>query len=359
MRYFACAALLLLSPVVALAQEKMLPTPTNITIEGVPAIPQSIAEGLARYAQFRQAQSLAWHPTRRQMVITTALGATPQLYMLDGPGRDRRQLTWYDRAVPPIVAFDPTDPNAFVFQFDPDGSELRPLYRYDLAAGQISLVTPSKTRYPHVWARQGKWLAFDSAERNGKDRDIYVMQPADPSTKRRLTEAEGAWAPQDWTPDGATLIVNEVFSNSETYLWRVEIKTGQMTAITPRDGEKAAWFNARVSADGKKLYALSDRQGGEFRIWRCDLARCTWTPVTAEGVRADSPVQTGQFEISPDGTTLGVIIDRGSSTELHLIDLTTLKARTVATPPGNGVAVTVASRVAGIGVHARLGEVVW
>jgi dipeptidyl aminopeptidase/acylaminoacyl peptidase len=336
MRHFACAAVLLLLPGFVTAQDRTVATPPSITTEGIPPIPQSIADALARYNQFRQAQMIAWHPTRRQLLITTALGQTTQLYSIDGPGRDRRQVTWFERGMPifSAVSFDPADPNTIVFQYDPDGNELRSLYRYNFSTGDISLVTPAKTRYGHTWARQGKWLAFDSAERNGKDRDLYVMDVSDPASKRRLIEAEGNWSPQDWTPDGSTILVNDIFANAETYLWRVDVKTGERKPITPREGEKAAWFNARFSADGRKIYVLSDRLGGDFRIWRCDVAKCVWTAVTPEGVRIDFPNDgsSGGFEISPDGTLLAAVVDRGSDTDLQLIDLTTLKVRSIAMP---------------------------
>jgi dipeptidyl aminopeptidase/acylaminoacyl peptidase len=160
------------------------------------------------------------------------------------------------------------------------------------------------------------------------------MDATDPASRRRIIEAEGNWSPQDWTPVGATILVNDIFSNAETYLWRVDVKTGERKAITPREGEKAAWFNARFSADGRKIYALSDRLGGDFRIWRCDVAKCVWTAVTPEGVRIDFPNDgsSGGFEISPDGTILAAVVDRGSDTDLQLIDLTTLKARSIAMP---------------------------
>jgi dipeptidyl aminopeptidase/acylaminoacyl peptidase len=333
MRHLVCAAfaLALATTGAAQGQEKMITPPAGVTTEGIPPIPQSIADGLARYTQFRQAQLVAWNTAKRQIVVTTALGSTTQLYSVDGPGRDRHQLTWYERSVPALayVAFDPADPNGMIFQFDPEGAEQKSLYRYDMATGAISLVTASKTRYAHVFARAGKWVAFDSSERNGKDRDLYVMQPGDPKTKRRLFDAEGSWQPVDWSSDGATLIANEVVSNPETYLWRVDVKTGERKAITPRDGEKVAWFEAVLSADGRKIYAKSDRQGGEWRIWRCDLANCVWSAVTPEGVRVDN---VGSFALSSDGTVLAVVADRGSSHELQLIDTTTLKARAVALP---------------------------
>ena len=146
-----------------------------------------------------------------------------------------------------------------MFQYDPAGTQLRSLYRYDMATGEVTLAAQGKTRYPHVWSRQGSWIAFDSAERNDKDRDLYVMQPAVPSSKRRLADFDGAYNPQDWSPDGSTLLAIEMFANAETYLWRVDVKTGAKTALTPRDGEKASWFNARFSSDGKQVYAVSDR----------------------------------------------------------------------------------------------------
>jgi dipeptidyl aminopeptidase/acylaminoacyl peptidase len=330
MRHFACAAILLLLPSLALAQEKTVPTPANVKVEGMPPIPQSIMDGLGRYAQFRQAQLVAWHPTKRQMLITTSFNANPsvpQIHAVEGPGRDRHQLTWLPRGVS-SVSVSPADPGGFVFQYDFTG-ELRSLYRFDLASGETSLIAEARSRYQPLWSRQGTWLAYDSLERNGRDRDLYVIQPGDPKTKRRLADFTGAFAPHDWSPDGNTLIANELVSNFETYLWLVDVKTGEKKALTPRDGEKAGFFNSRFSADGRKVYVLSDRAGGEWRIWRCDVANCKWTLVTPAGMTVDNPndVPAGGFEISPDGSMLATVADRGSSSELLVIDLATLKPR--------------------------------
>jgi dipeptidyl aminopeptidase/acylaminoacyl peptidase len=329
----AVATILVLLPAVAAAQELTVPAPANVRVQGMPPIPQSIVDGLGRYAQFRQAQMTAWHPAKRQVLITTSFGTAPQLHLVDGPGRYRRQLTWFPSPSIPVLAdasFDPADGNTILFQYDPGGAELRSLYRFDLVTGEPALVTPSKTRFTHVWSRQGKWVAYDSAERNGRDRDLYVLQPADPATKRRLAEFEGAWQPQDWSPDGATLLASENVSNAETYLWRIDIKTGEKKAITPRDGEKVAWFNARFSADGRTVYAMSDRGAGDPRIWRCPIAACKWTPVTADGVMVDL---LQNFELSGDGTTLATTVDKGAYSELQVIDLTTLKTRPVPSMP--------------------------
>lgn len=340
MRRLVCAGALLLFPAFCLAQEKTVPIPPNVKVEGMPPIPQSIADGLAMYAQYRTALLQAWHPTKRQILISTTFGATPQLHLVDGPGRDRHQLTWMAGGVSPTLsspAFDPADGSTLVFAYDPGGTEGRSIYRYDFATGQPVLAARARIRFSPMWLRSGKWLVYDSDERNGTDKDLYIIDPRDPKTKRRIGEFTGSWSPNDSSPDGKTIVVNEVVSNSESYLWLVTVQTGEKRTLTPRDGEKALWVNARFSADGKRIYALTEWHGGDWRVWRCDVANCVWSPVTPDGMVVDSPFSSGpvggtvgdRFQISSEGSVMAVVIDRGSSTELQLVDLTTLKAKPI------------------------------
>ncbi|HEX4566449.1 MAG TPA: hypothetical protein VH138_07435, partial [Vicinamibacterales bacterium] len=319
-------AILLLSSFLH-AQEKTVPIPPNVKVEGMPAIPQSIADGLAPYAQFRSAQIQAGHPTKRQIVILTTFGATPQLHLVDGARRDRRQLTWMpggglslNYASP---SFDPADGNTLVFDYDPAGGEARSIYRYDFTTGQTALAVPARIRYTPLWLRPGKWLVYDSNERNLKDKDLYVVDPRDPKTKRMLGEFTGQWSPHDSSPDGKSIVANEVVSNDETYLWIISVQTGDKRALTPRDGEKAFWSNARFSSDGRKVYAVSDRGGDLRRLWRCDLTSGEWTAVTPASDNIDS------FEFSPDGAQIAVVVDRGAAQELQVLDVGTMKPRSL------------------------------
>jgi dipeptidyl aminopeptidase/acylaminoacyl peptidase len=333
MRHLICAVFFALVPCTAGAQEQQaIPFPATVKAEGIPPIPGSIADDLARYAAFRDAQLVAWHPTKRQIVINTTFGQYPQLHLVDGPGRARTQLTFLPPGVPrattavpvPSASFDPADGNTVVIRRDATGgTEGYSLHRYDMSTGQITALNDSRSASgPAVWSRQGKWIAYRSSERNGTDRDIFVMQPSDPQTARRVGHTSGNWNVEDWSPDGSSLLVLEQASNTVSTIWKMEVATGERKALTPRDGEPAGWGNARFSADGRYVYAVSDR-GGRLRVWRGAVATGAWTPVSGEADVVDS------FELSPDGLMIAIILDRGENTDLQVLDLGTLKPRSM------------------------------
>src|SRR3569832_410294 len=74
------------------AVSDVLPIPPNVKAEGLPPIPASLVQELAPYASSRRALLLGWHPTRKEILITTAFGDTFQIPSVDGPGMDRHQL---------------------------------------------------------------------------------------------------------------------------------------------------------------------------------------------------------------------------------------------------------------------------
>ena len=84
-----------IASVPAAAQERTLPVPPNVTAEGVPPIPVSLADAIAPYGQFRRARLVAWHPTERRLIVATRFGETLQLHDVRSPGGARRQLTFF------------------------------------------------------------------------------------------------------------------------------------------------------------------------------------------------------------------------------------------------------------------------
>jgi len=312
LRPITCALAVLVTATCANAQQGQpavgatVPPPEAVVAEGVPPIPAALAEQVGRYTDFRAAVFVDWHPTRREMLINTRFADTAQVHHVKMPGGARTQLTFYkEPARGGLVR--PKRGDSFVFLKDVGGNEFFQLFRYDLATGDVALLTDGKSRNTGPdWSHDGRLLAYTSTRRNGKDNDLYVIDPADPKTDRRVAEVEGGgWGVHDWSPDGTKLLAGEYISANESYLWLVDARTGDKKLVTPRGGaEKVAYDAAKFDHDGTGVYATTDK-GGEFlRLAHVDLSTgrhefltddIKWDVEGFDWLQGDSGCKIGSF----------------------------------------------------------------
>lgn len=215
----------------------------------------------------------------------------------------------------------------------PDGSQVLFCYKGDIykvsveGGTAVQLTTQNSYECSPVWSADGKQIAF-SSDRHG-NLDVFVMS-AEGGSATRLTYNSTAEVPQAFTPDGKYVIFGAniqdpaesvMFPSSrlpELYkvpvkggrtlqilaspaemislasdgksfyyqdrkgyedewrkhhtssitrdIWFYDAKTGQHTNITDHAGEDR---NPVLSADGKTLYFLSERNGGSMNVYSC------------------------------------------------------------------------------------------
>ena len=183
------------------AQDGSVAIPANVKTEGLPPIPASIPTQLAPYGQFGRAQLLSWHPTRREMLVTTASAKVMQVHAVPSPGAPPQQLTDVTGGVTIAAAYGPAGGEWFVYRKDASARETHQLWRQQGTAPPVLLTDGTSRNGTPAWAAKSGRIAFDSTRRNGKDRDIYVMDPKDPSTLQLLSEVSGSWYVAAWSPD--------------------------------------------------------------------------------------------------------------------------------------------------------------
>lgn len=313
-------AALVLCAATAAAQTPLIVPGDNLIVEGVPQIPASLAERVGRYTDFRSAGLSSWHPVKREMLISTRLADTPQLHHVKFPGGARTQLTFFADRVGG-GSFHPRTGDYFVFTKDIGGNEFFQFYRYDLASGETTLLTDGKSRNTGGrWSDDGSWLAYGSTRRTGKDVDIYVVDPADPKTTRMVLQLEGGgWGVNDWSPDGRQVVVGEGVSANESYLWLLDVATGEKTLLTPKgEAEKVAYGNAQFSRDGKGLYLTTDRESEFQRLAYFDLASKKYAYLT-DHIKWD----VDDFELSEDGRLIAFVTNEDGIGRLRLLDTKT------------------------------------
>ena len=314
-RFFAALALVA-APV--FGQAPAIAPNENLVVDGIPPIPASVAEAVGRYTEFRSASLQSWHPTRREMLITTRFADTTQVHEVRFPGGARRQLTFFpDRVLG--ATFQPTAGDYFVFLKDIGGGEWFQAYRYDVATGTTTLLTDGKSRNTgSVWSTKGDRIAYGSTRRTGKDNDLWVMNPADPATDRLLVQlAGGGWGAADWSPDDRTILLVEHVSANESYLWLVDAASGEKRLLTPKGGaEKVAYGRGEFTPDGTSIVVTTDRVSEFQRLVRIDLASGEHAALTPElGWDVDS------FDLSPDGRTIAYVTNEDGADVLHLLNV--------------------------------------
>src|SRR5262245_54777276 len=96
------------------AQNKTIAPTENLVVDGIPAIPASLVDEVRRYTESRPANFADWHPSRREMLISTRFGNTAQVHQVKMPGGARTQLTFFNEPVSGAT-FEPVQGKYFVF----------------------------------------------------------------------------------------------------------------------------------------------------------------------------------------------------------------------------------------------------
>jgi dipeptidyl aminopeptidase/acylaminoacyl peptidase len=320
-RLITLTAVLLLGAM-AFAQSDEIAPNENLVAEGIPKIPAALADSAARYGESRAAFFTSWHPTRREMLIGTRFGDTNQIHEVKFPGGARTQLTFFPDRVEG-ARYQPGNGDSFLFLKDVGGAEFFQIYRYDLAGGEVTLLTDGKSRNTTpVWSYQGDSIAYGSTKRSGNDVDIWVVNASDPASARMIAPMDGGgWEVADWSPDGKQLLLLNGVSAAETYVWLLDVTSGKKELLTPKsEAETVARSNARFSKDSKGVYMTSD-EGSEFqRLVYLDLSSHK-TSVLTPALQWD----VEEFDLSQDGHWIAFSANEDGISVLHVIDTTTGK----------------------------------
>jgi dipeptidyl aminopeptidase/acylaminoacyl peptidase len=324
--FLAAAALLsLCAPGRLLGADEVVAPNESLVVDGIPAIPRSLAERVQPYEETRAASLLDWHPVKRELLVATRFADVMQVHRVASPGGARTQLTFYpDRIL--AARWRPRLADGFVFAMDTGGGEFYQLYFRDVKTGRTTMFTDGKSRNERgVFSPDGRLFYHSSTRRNGKDTDLYEVNPTDASTARLVLQVEGGgWGVHDVSPDGKTLLVEEYLSVVESRLHLVDVATGKTTTLFPKaEGTTpmVAYSNAVFGRDGTGIYFTTDKDS-EFRR----LAYLELSAGSVQILTPEIPWNVGSVELSDDGKRLAFVVNEEGSETLHVLDVASRKA---------------------------------
>ncbi|MGH9313500.1 MAG: alpha/beta fold hydrolase [Vicinamibacterales bacterium] len=334
--------------------------PASVALQGVPAIPAAFAEGMNRYADYRTAHLVAWHPVRREMLIATRFGNTFQLHRVTSPGGERTQVTFDEAGVAGTgdtarAWFEPGSDHIMYLRDVSPGKGLLQYFHFDPAADKTpSMLTDGSSRsFAGAWSRKGDRLAWTSNKRGVADFDLYVMTPHDPSSLRMAAELKGSNTVLDWAPDGRAVLVREFLSANETRLWVVDVESGAKRQVSPDDTEPVAYNAAVFATDGRSAFVVTDRNAEFLNVARLNLETRALTPLTLS-----TSGDVAELALSPDGRWLAFTVNQNVRT-LHVMDTETGKERTGLKTPAGDTAGLQWHSSGEVGFHVTSARIPW
>jgi dipeptidyl aminopeptidase/acylaminoacyl peptidase len=311
--------ILALATSIANAQDATIPVPDNLVAEGIPALPLTLAADVKNYTEFRGASLITWHPVRNEMMIATRFANSVQLHYVKTAGGDRRQVTFFDEPVG-SASFEPIKGDYFIFGKDIGGNEFSQLYRYDFSNKKVTLLTDGKRSQNAgiEWNNKKNLIAYASTKRNGADRDIYLMDPLNPSSDKKLVEnSGGGWGVVDWSPDDSKILLQEGISVNETRLYIADVQTGAKTRLLPEKDERSTFEGLYYSKDGKGIYLITNRENEFNRLAYYDIASKKMTYISKINWDVDAA------QLSKDEKQIAFKTNENGASKLYLLDVAT------------------------------------
>jgi dipeptidyl aminopeptidase/acylaminoacyl peptidase len=251
------------------ATAQNIPVPNNLVTDGIPPLPATLVDEVKNYTESRGASLLAWHPLKKEILISTRFANSNQIHYVKMPGGDRKQITFFSEPIQ-SASFEPNRGDYFLFYKDKGGNEFSQIYRYDLKDKKITLLTDGgkSQNGSLVWNNKGDKIAYASTRRNGKDRDIYILDPLNPASDKKVLENTGSWSVECWSADDSKLLLQEFISVNESRLYLFDLNSGIKTRLLPSKDERSTYNGVSFAKDDNRIYLITNK-GKEFNTLAC------------------------------------------------------------------------------------------
>ena len=297
------------------------------TLQNVPEIPDEVKASVQRYQNYREAIFRDWLADG-SILITTRFGATSQVHRVAAPGAARTQVTFFDEPVADAQTIPGT--SRFLLQRDTGGDEWFQIYAMGLAGEPVQLTEAGTRNESLVFSEDGRLAAWSRAVKGSGDRSIVIVDPADPASRRIAFEGKGSIAPVGISDDRSRILIQRSLSNREDRLSLLELASGKAFEL-PWTSDPARYEDARFSADGNKVTAITDLGSDVRRLVEFDIASGKRTAISPE-LKWDVEA----YDAALDGAIVAYAVNDDGYSRIHLLDRASGRSMPVPNLP-NGV----------------------
>jgi Tol biopolymer transport system component len=252
----------------------------DITVVTPPPLPRSV--GRIFYS--------APGPDGTQSILAQSLapGATPQLILRDA-------------AQPAILGAR--------LALRSSRSDLLGLGIFDIPGGQLIGVTSHLEDSNPNWSPDGGHLVFASTRHGDRRWRIYTT----PASGNQTAQEVAFGLDPDWHPIADRIVYKGCDDSGERCgLWIMDSSGGNRSPLTAnKTDSRPIW-----SADGRTLVFMSESRHGNWEIYAVDVNSAVVTRLT------DNPALDGLPTVSPDGSRVAFVSNRGGNWGIWVVPIT-------------------------------------
>ena len=312
----------------AVAQAQFVVPTENLVADGLPPIPSELAEKVSAFGDYPSASLVTWRPASGGMLIRARDRGTSQIFVLSQPGARPEPLTDFADDVAGAT-IQPGNGEYIVFQKGRNGDDVFQLFQMKLASGAWTAISDAKDRAgAPSWNRKGDRIVYSSStiDRNSSDGEadrtavmkVVLVDPLAPAAARTIATFKGRrFSAFRFSPDDKSLMMRESISASESHLWLLDLESGAQRRLTQEQAREPVYYaGAEFSQDGKRVYAISDRDHEFRRLVAIDVATGK-----EEALAPRLKFDVSEFAVSEKAKRIALLTNEEGSSVLRLLEL--------------------------------------
>jgi len=270
-----------------------------------------------KYLNIRSATNPNFSFDDEYIVFLTNISGTNQIWRIKSNGGWANQLTYYKDTVR-FLSLSPSE-DKIVFGMDNGGDENIQLYITDTNGSAIELISKSPTATYNfgAWSKDGRMIAFSSNEREKAFFDVYIKEIGTGEFKM-VYKSNSTFFVEDWSHNNEYLLLKEVINNSDTNLYLLKWRTGEIELLTPHKGD-VKYENAKFDIDDSTIWLITDYNNNFMQ-----LAKLNIQSKDLEFLKI-IPFDYEEFKLSKDGRYIAYTINIDGISNLIIKDLKTNK----------------------------------
>jgi len=289
----------------------------QLILRGVPAIPAALVNRLSQYQNVRSAAFLDWTRNGKGIYIRTRFGDISQIHKVHAAAGARVQLTWVQEPIGEVSRR--ANSRELAITMDNGGGEQDQIFLFDPESATTRMVTDGESRNRLVrWSTNGKRIAFQSTQRNGRSNDLWIMDPDKQESAELLLEApEGTWyGPEDFSKDGQYLLVQQFLTVDDSRIYVLKLKDRTLQFLAGNAELPSANRAIAFDRGSKGFYFITNERGR--------AAELAWQPLSPALERiyitAKIPWDVTEFALSEDGKRGAFVTNEEGISRLYLLN---------------------------------------